>query len=142
MSRTVYVNGEYLPEEQAKVSVFDRACLFADAVYEVSAVLGGRLVDNAAHLARLQRSLGEMRIPMPVPPEAIERDNRASAIAAAGCHEEFFARHEAATAESVIDYLAFDRGNPSSICNCIETSRRNARAALSKPRTARTRIMR
>ncbi len=63
MSRIVYVNGEYLPEDQASVSVFDRGFLFADAVYEVSAVLGGRLVDNAAHLARLQRSLRALGIP-------------------------------------------------------------------------------
>jgi D-alanine transaminase len=45
MSRTVYVNGEYLPEEEAKVSVFDRGFLFADGVYEVTSVLGGKLID-------------------------------------------------------------------------------------------------
>jgi len=73
MSRTVYVNGEYLPEEQARVSVFDRGFLFADAVYEVSSVLDGRLVDNAAHLARLTRSLAELRIPLPAAPAEIER---------------------------------------------------------------------
>ncbi|HSH41066.1 MAG TPA: D-amino-acid transaminase [Arenicellales bacterium] len=66
MSRIVYVNGEYLPEEQGKVSIFDRGFLFADGVYEVSAVLQGRLVDNEAHLARLHRSLGELGIPQPV----------------------------------------------------------------------------
>ncbi len=76
MSRTVYVNGEYLPEEQASVSVFDRGFLFADAVYEVSSVLGGRMVDNAAHLARLERSLGELGIPSPASPEEIERIQR------------------------------------------------------------------
>lgn len=65
MSRTVYVNGDFVDEKDACVSVFDRAFLFADAVYEVSAVLGGALVDNAAHLARLRRSLGELGIPMP-----------------------------------------------------------------------------
>ena len=48
MSRIVYVNGSYVPEEQAKVSVFDRAFLFGDGVYEVTAVLGGRLVDGFA----------------------------------------------------------------------------------------------
>ncbi|MDA0350654.1 MAG: D-amino-acid transaminase [Chloroflexi bacterium] len=67
MSRIVYVNGEYVPEEQAKVSVFDRGFLFADGVYEVSAVLDGRLVDNAAHLARLERSLAELKLTPPVP---------------------------------------------------------------------------
>lgn len=65
MSRIVYVNGDYLPEAEAKISVFDRGFIFADGIYEVSAVLGGRLVDNAAHLARLERSLGEISLPMP-----------------------------------------------------------------------------
>ncbi len=65
MDRIVYVNGEYLPESEAKISVFDRGFLFADGVYEVSSVIGGRLVDNEAHLARLERSLGELRIQAP-----------------------------------------------------------------------------
>jgi len=67
MSRIVYVNGDYLPEEEAKVSIFDRAFLFGDAVYEVTAVLGGRLVDFDAHLARLDRSLAEIELPLPIP---------------------------------------------------------------------------
>lgn len=71
MSRIVYVNGEYLPEEQARISVFDRGFLFADGVYEVCAVLQGRLVDNQAHLARLHRSLNELDIPQPVSDEDI-----------------------------------------------------------------------
>lgn len=71
MSRTVFVNGEYLPEEQGQVSIFDRGFLFADGVYEVSAVLRGRLVDNDAHLTRLHRSLNELRIPQPVSDEQI-----------------------------------------------------------------------
>jgi D-alanine transaminase len=62
MGRIVYVNGNYLPEEQAMVSIFDRGFLFADGVYEVSAVVGGKLVDYDAHMERLQRSLGEIRI--------------------------------------------------------------------------------
>lgn len=66
MSRIVYVNGSYLPEAEAKVSVFDRAFLFGDAVYEVTAVLGRRLVDFAAHLARLDRSLEEIALPAPL----------------------------------------------------------------------------
>lgn len=65
MSRTVYVNGDYVPEEDAKISVFDRGFLFADAVYEVSSVIDGKLVDNAAHLARLDRSLRELDIAWP-----------------------------------------------------------------------------
>lgn len=67
MSRIVYVNGDYIPEEEAKVSIFDRAFLFGDAVYEVTAVLGGRLVDFDAHLARLDRSLAEIELPLPIP---------------------------------------------------------------------------
>jgi D-alanine transaminase len=66
MSRTVYVNGEYLPEEEAKVSVFDRGFLFADGVYEVTSVLGGRLIDFAGHATRLKRSLGELDMASPV----------------------------------------------------------------------------
>lgn len=72
MSRTVYVNGEYLPEEDAKISIFDRGFLFADGVYEVSTILDGKLVDNAGHLARLQRSLDELAIPAPCSMEEIE----------------------------------------------------------------------
>ncbi|MET0156767.1 MAG: D-amino-acid transaminase [Methyloceanibacter sp.] len=66
MSRTVYVNGSYVPEEEAKVSVFDRAFLFGDGVYEVTAVLGGRLVDFEPHLARLDRSLDEIALAAPL----------------------------------------------------------------------------
>ncbi len=62
MSRIVYVNGSYVPEGEAKVSVFDRAFLFGDAVYEVTAVLDRRLVDFAAHLSRLDRSLKEIAL--------------------------------------------------------------------------------
>lgn len=65
MSRIVYVNGDYLPEEEAKISVFDRGFLFADGVYEVTSVLDGRLVDFPRHLARLHRSLGELMMPAP-----------------------------------------------------------------------------
>jgi len=71
MSRIVYVNGELLPEEQARVSIFDRGFLFADGVYEVCAVLEGRLVDNRAHLDRLHRSLEALSIPQPVDDDAI-----------------------------------------------------------------------
>src|SRR6056297_63279 len=66
MSRIVYVNGDYVPEEEAKVSVFDRGFLFADGVYEVTSVLGGRLVDFDGHFERLRRSLSELDMPLPV----------------------------------------------------------------------------
>ena len=66
MSRIVYLNGSYAPLEEAKVSVMDRGFLFADGIYEVSAVVSGKLVDNEAHLARLERSLSEIGIAMPL----------------------------------------------------------------------------
>lgn len=66
MSRTVYVNGEYLPEEDAKISIFDRGFLMADGVYEVTSVLGGKLIDFEGHQVRLQRSLDELDMACPV----------------------------------------------------------------------------
>ena len=63
--RTVYVNGEYLPENEAKVSIFDRGFLMADGVYEVTSVLGGKLIDFDGHLARLERSLSELDMDKP-----------------------------------------------------------------------------
>ena len=72
MSRIVFVNGAYLVEEQAKVSVFDRGFLFADGVYEVSSVLRGRLIDNEGHLARLHRSLNELDMAAPASDAEIE----------------------------------------------------------------------
>lgn len=65
MTRIAYVNGEYLPLEWAKVSVLDRGFLFADGVYEVTAVLDGRLVDYPGHVRRLHRSLGELGMAVP-----------------------------------------------------------------------------
>jgi len=66
MSRTVYVNGEYLPEEDATVSIFDRGFLFADGVYEVTSVLGGKLLDFEGHAVRLERSLTELGMDVPM----------------------------------------------------------------------------
>jgi D-alanine transaminase len=71
MTRTVYVNGAYVPEDQAKVSVFDRGFLFADGVYEVTSVLEGRLIDFAGHARRLERSLGELDMAAPVTMEEL-----------------------------------------------------------------------
>ncbi len=68
-----YVNGEFLPEDQAKVSIFDRGFLFGDGIYEVTPVIDGRLVDRTAHMSRLKRSLGEVRITPPIPLDAIDR---------------------------------------------------------------------
>ncbi|MDD2218558.1 MAG: D-amino-acid transaminase [Desulfoplanes sp.] len=66
MSRIVYVNGTYVPEEDAVISAFDRGFLFADAIYEVTAVLDGKLIDYPGHVARLKRSLAEVGMDMPV----------------------------------------------------------------------------
>jgi D-alanine transaminase len=65
MPRIVYVNGSFMPIEEARVPIMDRGFLFADGIYEVSAVLQGRLIDNEPHLARLDRSLKEIRIANP-----------------------------------------------------------------------------
>ncbi len=71
MSRIVYVNGEYLPEEEARVSVFDRGFLMADAVYEVTSVVDGKLLDFAGHAARLERSLNELDMAAPLSADAL-----------------------------------------------------------------------
>ncbi|PXW55535.1 D-amino-acid transaminase [Methylobacterium sp. B4] len=73
MNRTAYLNGAFLPLDEARLPVMDRGFLFADGIYEVAAVLHGRLVDNAAHLARLDRSLSEIGIRNPHTAEAWER---------------------------------------------------------------------
>ncbi len=65
MTRIVYVNGAYLPEAEAKISIFDRGFLMADGVYEVTSVLDGRLIDFDGHAKRLERSLGELDMPHP-----------------------------------------------------------------------------
>src|SRR6478735_66771 len=65
-----YVNGSFMPLSEAKVSVLDRGFLFADGIYEVAAVLDGKLVDNGSHLARLERSVGEISLKLP---ESLER---------------------------------------------------------------------
>ncbi|KAB2700478.1 D-amino-acid transaminase [Brucella haematophila] len=66
MARVIYLNGAFVDESEAKVSVFDRGFLFGDGIYEVSAVIDGRLVDNELHLARLERSVKEIDIALPV----------------------------------------------------------------------------
>jgi D-alanine transaminase len=65
LDQIAYVNGSFVPLADAKVSVLDRGFLFADGIYEVSAVLEGKLVDNASHLARLERSVGEIALALP-----------------------------------------------------------------------------
>ena len=98
MPRTVYVNGDYLPEDQATVSIFDRAFLMADGVYEVTSVLGGKLIDFDGHLVRLQRSLDELEIRNPL------------------TQDEWLAIHRTLVAENGITdglvYLQVTRGAP------------------------------
>ena len=94
--RIVYVNGDYVPEDEAKVSVFDRGFLFADAVYEVTSVLGGKLIDFSGHAARLRRSLGELEMESPV------TDAELLAI-----HRELVSRNEI---EDGLVYLQVTRG--------------------------------
>jgi len=96
--RTVYVNGEYLPETEAKVSVFDRGFLMADGVYEVTAVLGGKLVDFDGHATRLDRSLRELSMRAP-----IDRDTLLE------IHRELVARNGV---EEGLVYLQITRGAP------------------------------
>ena len=62
MSRTVYVNGEYVAEEDAKISIFDRAFLMADGVYEVTSVIDRKICEFDGHMARLHRSLSELKM--------------------------------------------------------------------------------
>ena len=71
MTRTVYVNGKYLPENEATVSIFDRGFLFADGVYEVTSVLDGKLIDFDGHAKRLVRSLGELGMRNPIETEEL-----------------------------------------------------------------------
>lgn len=72
MGRVAYVNGEFVPLYRAKISILDRGFLFADGIYEVSAVLNRKLVDNKSHLARLVRSVREIALPLPETLERIE----------------------------------------------------------------------
>ena len=96
MARIVYVNGEFLAEDKAFVSVFDRGFLFADAVYEVTSVLDGKLIDFDGHMARLRRSLDELGISQP-----LERDELLA------LHRELVERNEI---QEGIVYLQISRG--------------------------------
>ncbi|MEO0669138.1 MAG: D-amino-acid transaminase [Pseudomonadota bacterium] len=98
MTRTVYVNGEYLPETEAKVSIFDRGFLMADGVYEVTSVLGGKLVDFDGHAVRLERSLQELDMATP-----ISKDDLLEV------HRELVRRNEI---EEGMVYLQITRGAP------------------------------
>lgn len=77
MTRTVYLNGDYLPEHEAKVSIFDRGFVMADGIYEVTSVLEGKLIDFEGHLKRLHRSLSELSLQTPCSDEALLEMHRA-----------------------------------------------------------------
>lgn len=98
MSRIVYVNGQYLPEAEATVSIFDRGFLMADGVYEVTSVLGGKLLDFAGHSIRLARSLKELDMAAPCSDEEMLE-----------IHRELVARND--LTDGMI-YLQVTRGNP------------------------------
>lgn len=66
LDRTVYLNGRFIPARDAKVSIFDRGLLFADAVYEGFGVIEANIIDIDVHLERLQRSLAQLRMPEPM----------------------------------------------------------------------------
>jgi D-alanine transaminase len=96
MTRIAYVNGEYIPENEAKVSIFDRGYLFADGVYEVTPVVNGKLVDYDAHAERLDRSLNELRMAWPCTKDELR-----------AMHEELVARNK--LKEGII-YMQVTRG--------------------------------
>jgi D-alanine transaminase len=70
-SRIVYLNGAFLPENEAHISIFDRGFLFGDGIYEVTAVLDGKLIDSPLHMARLERSVGEIGGRLPISTDEI-----------------------------------------------------------------------
>lgn len=98
MTRTVYVNGDYLPENDAKISIFDRGFLMADGVYEVTSVLDGKLIDFDGHVKRLARSLAELEMTCPI--------GEADLLA---MHRELVARNGI---DQGMVYLQVTRGNP------------------------------
>ena len=69
--RTVYLNGSFIPEDTAKISIFDRGFLMSDGVYEVTSVINKKLIDFAGHFSRLERSLSELDMSTPVTKEAL-----------------------------------------------------------------------
>ena len=97
MNRIVYVNGAYMPEQEATVSIFDRGFLMADGVYEVTSVLQGKLIDFEGHAQRLKRSLDALDMAMPMPIDEL-----------LGVHRELVARN---VIEEGMIYLQVTRGS-------------------------------
>ncbi|KQI68280.1 D-amino acid aminotransferase [Loktanella sp. 3ANDIMAR09] len=98
MTRTVYLNGDYLPEDEAKVSIFDRGFLMSDGIYEVTSVLDGKLIDFDGHAVRLQRSLDELDMAHPSSKDDLLE-----------VHRELVRRND--ITDGMI-YLQITRGNP------------------------------
>ena len=96
--RTVYLNGEYVPENEAHVSIFDRGFLFADGVYEVTTVLNGKLIGFDGHIERLQRSMNELNYN-----HKVDRENMLA------IHRELVSRNNL---DQGMIYLQMTRGNP------------------------------
>ena len=96
--RTVYLNGDYLPEDEAKISIFDRGFLFADGVYEVTTVVDGKLIGFEGHFERLKRSLSELKMEVD-----IDRDELLD------IHRQLVARNDL---DQGMIYLQVTRGNP------------------------------
>ena len=97
MNRIVYVNGAYMPEQEATVSIFDRGFLMADGVYEVTSVFQGKLIDFEGHAQRLRRSLDALDMAMPMPIDEL-----------LGVHRELVARNGI---EEGMIYLQVTRGS-------------------------------
>ncbi len=98
MTRTVYLNGEYVHESEAKVSIFDRGFLMADGVYEVTSVIGGKLIDFEGHAIRLARSMNELMMQPAITKDALLE-----------VHRELITRND--LQEGMI-YLQITRGSP------------------------------
>ncbi len=105
MSRTVWINGDWLPEQQATVSVFDRGFLFADAIYEVTAVIDGKLVDFDGHMARLRRSCQALEIACPWDDEALRT-----------LHQELISRNRLDEGAVYLQLTRGDSGDRSFLC--------------------------
>ena len=98
MTRIVYLNGEYVHESEAKVSIFDRGFLMADGVYEVTSVIGGKLIDFNGHAIRLARSMNELMMQPAITKDALLE-----------VHRELIALND--LQEGMI-YLQITRGSP------------------------------
>ncbi|MEL6947977.1 MAG: D-amino-acid transaminase, partial [Pseudomonadota bacterium] len=96
--RTVYLNGDYVPENEATVSIFDRGFLFADGVYEVTTVVDGKLIGFDGHIQRLKRSIAELNMPVEIDAEALLE-----------IHRELVKRNNI---DQGMVYLQVTRGNP------------------------------